>query len=92
MESPINDGGPAFQFGQVSERTGQPINGFFAPGMTLRDYFAAKALTAINWIDMEDYVYQTGGSSATEVRKFIADSAFAQADAMIAARDGKEGQ
>lgn len=36
---------PAFPFGQVSEQTGQPINGFFNAGITTRDYFAAAALT-----------------------------------------------
>lgn len=41
------DGGPAFPFGQISEVTGQPVNGFYDPGMTLRDYFAAKALQGI---------------------------------------------
>jgi hypothetical protein len=43
----INDGGPAFPFGQVSELTGQPINGFFNPGMTLRDHFAGLAMAAL---------------------------------------------
>jgi hypothetical protein len=42
-----NDGGPAFPFGDVSETTGQPINGFFNPGMSLRDYFAGQALIGI---------------------------------------------
>lgn len=36
-DTQIDDGGPAFPFGQISENTGQPINGFFNPGMTLRD-------------------------------------------------------
>ena len=40
-------GGPAFPFGQISEATGQPVNGFYDPGMTLRDYFAAKALEGL---------------------------------------------
>lgn len=44
MSSPINDGGPAFPFGQISELTGQPINGFFNAGISMRDYFAAAAL------------------------------------------------
>lgn len=39
-----NNGGSAFPFGQISEVTGQPVNGFYSPGMTLRDYFAAKAM------------------------------------------------
>ena len=43
----INDGGPAFPFGQISETTGQPVNGFYDPGMSLRDYFAAKAMQGL---------------------------------------------
>ena len=43
----VDDGGPAFPFGQVSEATGQPINGFFNPGMTLRDWFAGMALAGL---------------------------------------------
>lgn len=39
-----HNGGPAFPFGHISEVTGQPVNGFYYPGMTLRDYFAAKAM------------------------------------------------
>ena len=42
-----NNGGPAFPFAQVSETTGQPINGCFAPGMTLLDWFAGQALAGI---------------------------------------------
>jgi len=38
---------PAFPFGQMSEETGQPINGFFNPGITTLDYFAAAALTGL---------------------------------------------
>lgn len=38
----------AFPFGQISEHTGQPINGYFSPGMTLRDYFMAHA-PSIPW-------------------------------------------
>lgn len=37
------DGGPAFPFGQTDELSGQLVNGWGSEGMTLRDYFAAKA-------------------------------------------------
>jgi hypothetical protein len=37
-------GGPAFPFGQTSEQSGQLVNGWGSEGMTLRDYFAAKAM------------------------------------------------
>ena len=42
--SKINDGGPAFPGGD-GELAGNPT--YYAPGMTLRDYFAAKAMAAI---------------------------------------------
>jgi hypothetical protein len=44
----IDDGGPAFPFGQISELTGQPINGFFEPGMSLRDWLAGMALQGLS--------------------------------------------
>lgn len=47
MTAPINDGGFAFPFGQISEHTGQPINGCFNPGMSLRAYFAGQALSGM---------------------------------------------
>ena len=66
----VNDGGPAFP--SINET-------YHDSGMTLRDYFAAKAIQAFNinpdwdgkgWGDMAEAAYQ-------------------QADAMIAAREGK---
>lgn len=41
-----HDGGPAFPFGQMSELTGQPVNGFFAPGMSLRDHAMIQFIAA----------------------------------------------
>lgn len=43
----IDQDEPAFPFGQISEATGQPINGYFAPGMSLRAYFAGQAMQGI---------------------------------------------
>lgn len=69
-----NDGGPAFPQGQavgdISKLEG---------GMSLRDYFAAKAMQGIfsASADMEDYPN----------RERVAAMAYAQADAMLAARE-----
>jgi len=41
---PINDGGPAFPMGY--HRDGNDADHF---GMTLRDYFAAKAINEVGW-------------------------------------------
>ncbi len=77
MSAEINDGGPAFPFGQISEITGQPINGYFAPGMTLRDWFAGQALAGLVANINCAYKTQTFAKRALEI-----------ADAMIRARKG----
>jgi hypothetical protein len=63
----INDGGPAFP------RTGWPNE----TGMTLRDYFAAKAMQALI----------PSGQTVDSMK--YAESAYALADAMLKAR-GKQ--
>ena len=50
----VEDGGPAFPFGQVSESTGMPINGYHNDGMTLRQYAAIKLRvpnSGTDWLD-----------------------------------------
>ena len=66
----INDGGPAFP------RTGWPNE----TGMTLRDYFAAKAMqaTVTAWIQQSIY-------PSTDFE--VAQNAYAVADAMLQARE-----
>jgi len=76
MSADIHDGGPAFPFGQVSETTGQPINGFFNPGMTLLDWFAGQAM--VGWISSPD----TSGNHS-DMSKWCYDAA----DAMIKERN-----
>ena len=70
--STINDGGPAFATQLETNRDGYAITG----GMTLRDYFAAKAMQGLcahpespDWDESD-----------------IAKSAYDQADAMLKAR------
>lgn len=79
MSAPINDGGPAFPFGQVSEVTGQPINGFFFPGMTLRDYFAGQALAGIL---AKETLWDAAADS-------LAHRVYNVADAMLKAREAQ---
>ena len=83
----INDGGPAFPhcFKQVS------VNHFHEQtfeGMSLRDYFAGKALVAM-------FAMEANPRVGTEVEPYnarfnavIAAQAYALADAMLAARKG----
>jgi hypothetical protein len=75
MNEQIDDGGPAFPDDSQHNYTG---------GMTLRDYFAAAALTGIcaHPTAIKQGMEQTGD----EAPQFAADSAYEVADAMLAAR------
>jgi hypothetical protein len=68
MSTPINDGGAAFPVPYVTLHT----------GMTLRDWFAGQAMTAII-----GNLYCTPETTFKE----ISGRAYAQADAMIEARE-----
>jgi len=69
---------PAFPTGIITDGKGVIIGG--SNGMTLRDYFAATALTAlISRADYERNSYQD-----------IAEMAFIAADAMLVERDKNE--
>ena len=66
-------GGPAFPIQGFSTRNGQGFQSVMSDGMTLRDYFAAKAMAVL--LDSQN--------------KFIASSAadcYKYADAMLEAR------
>lgn len=79
------DGGPAFPcktktynppaFGELGHTFEHEL-----PGMTLRDYFAAKAMAAIIWPWSE---------GSDNYFKPVADAAYLIADAMLAARERK---
>lgn len=77
----MNDGGPAFPVaGVVGMHNGQG-------GMSLRDYFAAKALLGI-LSDSNFLTHSTKGTKdADEWRGNIAGHAYEYADAMLAARE-----
>jgi hypothetical protein len=77
MSAPINDGGPAFPVADTVHSTGQVQYGF--TGMTLRDYFAGQALAGA----LAD---PTCDLSPIELAKI----AYREADAMLAAREGKQ--
>ena len=72
------DGGPAFPMAMpTAAGTGVVY------GMTLRDYFAAKAMQAIVNRDRDDSAY---GSDMMKGRSVLA---YEYADAMLAAREAK---
>jgi hypothetical protein len=77
MDEKLNDGGPAFPF---REQDGEGGYERF-PGMSLRDYFAAAAMQGT-------LAGPTGGPNTYEG---LADAAYSAADAMLAARERKEG-
>ena len=76
MSVNINEGGPAFPF---REQDGEGGYERF-PGMSLRDYFAAAAMTAL-----------LANPRRTGRADEYARDAWDQADAMLAARERKEG-
>ena len=67
----VNTGGPAFPH--------RAYSGLPEPGMTLRDYFAAKA--------MQGLLAQSQGTALGSLVETAADYAYAMADAMLKARE-----
>jgi hypothetical protein len=85
MNTPINDGGPAFPIAtehvqQIADRTGETVAqvshklGTY-PGMALRDYFAAAAL--------QGFVVNNSTDTPDAV---LCEWAYSAADAMLLAR------
>lgn len=77
MKTPIKDGGPAFPYAFQHENSVNFSKSRFAPGMTIRDWFAGQALPRAT--------IGAGGCAAA-----ISARAYFIADAMLAAR--KKGQ
>jgi len=73
-----NNGGPAFPNKAEQCNFGYELSG----GMTLRDYFAAKALGVM----CSSNVNSTGTFSSPEGRDTVASVCYLMADAMIKAR------
>jgi hypothetical protein len=81
--SNTNTGGPAFPCEGIVTS-----NGILCEGMTLRDYFAAKAMQAIYAAQVE---WESNGCPADaeslQVMEDVAGDAYAMADAMLRARE-----
>jgi hypothetical protein len=71
------DGGPAFPTEQHETQNGG-WNQTYEQGMTMRDYFAAKA--------MQGLLSQSMGTAPSSSVKFGAEYAYQMADAMLAER------
>jgi hypothetical protein len=83
-----DDGGPAFGVADVRDADGVGIAQGH-PGMSLRDYFAAKAMAAIlSTPEDAPWVKADGAQCKTlrEIQARISEVAYGYADAMIAER------
>ncbi len=81
----MNKGGPAFPGTQYANGV-QPTG--FSQGMTLRDYFAAKAMngileTAIDWFP----THKPPNEESLAIFADLAQDSYAIADAMLKARE-----
>ena len=88
MSDEIKDGGPAFPT-ENAMQTG--ASSYRYEGMSLRDYFAAKAMQGIvSSIDSEGGYQRLRGHAANaglSVSQWIARDAYKQADAMLNERE-----
>jgi hypothetical protein len=75
----LKDGGAAFPFAAERLSNGEVVN-YGWSGMTLRDYFAAKAMVMYGAALMESFNEETWD-------EFISNRAYKPADAMLAARE-----
>lgn len=93
MSEAINDGGPAYPVADpFAFRPGhEDVAKRLAHGMSLRDYFAGLALTAIIR-DKEEQSYWVQDYSPEECAQFTAERAYSFADAMIRARATGKGE
>ena len=80
MSNQINDGGPAFGFA-----SGDMVS----LGMTIRDYFAAKAMQAIISSALTEGTKTQYTISKPDFLECLSLDAYAHADAMLKARESK---
>lgn len=78
----IDDGGPAFP---THAHPGSS-DGAAMSGMTIRDYFAAKAMQAIIGGALASAIQSTARDSGKTETQIVAGAAYEFANAMIAAR------
>ena len=77
MSNPTHDdGGPAFPGPDDYSQDGRPLYGPGFQGMTLRDWFAGQAVSALS----------TAWNSSADTRQQLVAECYEIADAMIAAR------
>jgi hypothetical protein len=79
-----NDGGPAFPVPDTYHPNGQVQYG--SCGMSLRDYFAGRAMQA----ELTGRSHPNSGGNPVDYAGPICERAYQLADAMLAARERKE--
>jgi len=86
----INNGGPAFPVNYSNEMDAPTV--YPTEGMTLRDYFAAKAMPLAMERLRLNYTRDMGDEWSWKDTdwEFIADRAYDMADAMLHAREANE--
>ena len=84
MTEPIKDGGPAFPMASGPEPRANETT-HYNEGMTLRDYFAAKAMQGM--LANKGFIY---GKTADEDDSNGAKRAYKIADAMMKAREQRD--
>ncbi len=87
----INDGGPAFPVWELNGKDQPEMTGF---GMSLRDYFAAKAMAALIAEPVSELWPGTAAQWANQLQhtqldgpSMVARVAYMMADAMLKARE-----
>lgn len=81
--SEINNGGSAFPLPIGTVNLSEPSQ---SGGMSLRDYFAAKAMASIVICPLPDSVSEA--DKGLTVAQYVAKKSYAMADAMLTARAG----
>lgn len=88
MNTPVNDGGPAFPLEKARAVDGSYYFPAEHTGMTLRDYFAAKAMQAIfGGVGAQQVADRDGRYNETNWAQVVAANAYEMADAMLATRN-----
>lgn len=90
MTKHVNTGGPAFpKLRSLNNcKPGEKIATYTSDGMTLRDYFAAKALQGYLANAWQAQELDSMGESAGQQIATVAEISYAMADAMLRAREG----
>lgn len=89
MSDPRDDGGPAFpcELRHTESRDGKWVDRWIPEGgMSLRDYFAAKAMQSVAEMWSQETALNNGLSRGVTPEVAVAQCAYEMADAMLKAR------